>query len=77
MGGYFTKGSNWLQLRPPRIVYRIPYVVYREKMSSPLRGEGRGEGERKNKGFEAESSAFGGWKMSEANGSEGNILNTS
>ncbi len=37
MGGYFTNGSNWLQLRPPRIVYRISYVVYRDKRNKEKR----------------------------------------
>ena len=37
MCSYFTNGSNWLQLRPPWIVYRISYFVYRDKRNKEKR----------------------------------------
>jgi len=46
MGGYFTKGSNWLQLRPPKT--RCLSLVASCSSPSPPRGEGRGEGEKQN-----------------------------
>jgi len=32
VGGYFTNGSNWLQLHPSRIVSRCSYLVNRKKI---------------------------------------------
>ncbi len=60
MGGYFTNGSNWLQLRPPKT--RISYFVCRISRENKQR--------EKNVGLEAESKTSGGWKMSAVNDSE-------
>jgi hypothetical protein len=51
MCGYFGGSSNWLQPRPPEI--RCSLLVASCSSPSLLRGEGWGEGERKNVGFEA------------------------
>ncbi len=64
MCGYFTNGSNWLQLRPP--VIRISYFVCgisREKKQRE-----------KNVGFEGDPNASAGGKVSKANDSEGGWL---
>ncbi|TKJ46907.1 hypothetical protein CEE34_06395 [Candidatus Aerophobetes bacterium Ae_b3a] len=55
-----TRGEKESQSLRQEFVYRIWYIVYREKKKQ----------KEKNVGLEAESSASGGWKMSAANDSE-------